>query len=104
MENLEEKIRDVLGDPDKMSSILSIAKNLGVSPGEEPPQETSLPIGPLTELLEMANTADTKQDALVTALLPYLRPEKQKKLRRALRMAKLSQLAEFALKNYADRL
>ena len=104
MENLEEKIMDVLADPEKMEGILSIAKSLGVSPPEEPEQEPSLPVGPLMELLGKANTSDTRQDALVNALLPYLRPERRKKLQRALRMAKLSHLAEFALKNYADGL
>ena len=102
MDNLEEKIKEVLSDPEKFDGILSIAKNLGFR-DEEPAQEAPIPIAPIMEMLGKANTQNGKQDALIHALLPYLRPERQKKLQRALRLAKLSDLAQFALKNYADQ-
>lgn len=109
MENMEEKIMDVLNDPQKLESIMNVAKNLGFSPpGESAEEQPADPdpqmAGAIFELLQKANRPDGRQDALISALMPYLRPSRQKKLQRALRVAKLSHLAGFALKNYSDQL
>lgn len=108
MENMEQKIMEVLNDPEKMSEILQIAKGLGLSPEEQQaqPQEedNGLPIGAIFRLLQQANQTDSRQEALVQALMPYLKPERQKKLQRAVHIAKLTHLAGFALRNYSDNL
>ena len=110
MENMENKILEVLNDPEKMSEILQIAKGLGFPPQDEPPEPPSeedcepLPLGAMFQLLQQANHTDARQEALLQALMPYLKPERQKKLQRAIRVAKLTQLAGFALKNYSDQL
>lgn len=107
MENMESKILDVLNDPQKMEQIMGIAKGLGFSPPEEDsaPSEPMDPqmTGTLLNILQQAGNSDGKQDALLHALMPYLRPERQKKLRQALKVAKLSHLAGFALRNYTDQ-
>ena len=108
MDNLEEKIMDVLNDPQKLGQIMDIAKGLGFSPEQEPigeapafdPQMT----GTVMNLLRQAGTQDGRQDALFHALMPYLQPNRQKKLQRALKVAKLSHLAGYALKNYSDQI
>lgn len=108
MENMEEKIMDVLGDPEKLGQIMEIAKGLGFAP----PQEDTPPVaGPEPELagniiglLQKMNTPNTKQDALVHALMPYLQPIRRKKLQRALQVAKMSKIAGAALKEYSDRI
>ena len=108
MENMEQKIIDVLNDPEKMSEILQIAKGLGFTPEDPPSQpqeeENGLPMGAVFRLMQQANQTDSRQEALVQALLPYLRPERQKKLQRAVHIAKLTHLAGFALRNYSDNL
>ena len=109
MENMENKILEVLNDPEKMSEILQIAKGLGFSPQDaaqpSPPGEDDSPIsaGAIFQLLQQANRTDGRQEALLQALLPYLKPERQKKLQRAIRVAKLTHLAGFALKNYSEQ-
>lgn len=105
MENMEEKIMEVLGDPEKLEQIMGIAKNLGFSPSVEQEQETESPFsGDILNLLQQANAPDGQKEALFHAMMPYLRPDKQKKLRRAMKFAKLSHLAGFALKNYTEQL
>lgn len=90
MENAEEKIMEILHDPEKMEQVMSIARSLGFPPPEEPSSgPPTVPDVP----------GDERQEALLHALLPYLRPGRREKLERALRLAKLSQFAEQALRN-----
>ena len=44
-------------------------------------------------------STDGKQEALLCALKPFLRPERREGIDRAMQLAKLSQLAGIALKN-----
>ena len=46
----------------------------------------------------LTKTQNQKQQALIQALLPYLRPGKQRRLERAMQVAQLSNLAELALR------
>lgn len=95
MEDMENRILEILNDPQKMEQVMDVAKGLGLSP----PEQTSgdgggSPIPPVP--------ADSRQQALLQALEPYLRPERRRKLERALQMAKLSRLAQTALQGYSD--
>ena len=103
MENMESRIMEVLNDPEKLSEIMQIAQNLGFSPAaeESASAETGALPGSLLPLMSSMQSGG-RQDALLGALMPYLRPERQKKLRRAMQVAKLSHLAGYALKNYSD--
>ena len=105
---MEEKIMDVLGDPEKLSQILDIAKGLGFSPPTEdvPTSADAEPelAGAIMGLLQKMNAPGGKQDALMHALMPFLQPHRQRKLQRALQVAKISQIAGAALKNYSDQI
>ena len=109
MENLEGKILDVLNDPDKMAEILSLAQGLGLGPppGEESPKEQSdgegLPLAAILGLLQQMEGGDNRQECLLRALTPYLDGHRQKKLQKAIKIGKLSHLAGYALKNYAQQ-
>ena len=104
MENMESRIMEVLNDPEKLSEIMQIAQNLGFSPTaeESPSPDGSALTGTLLRLMGSMQDTGCRQDALLGALMPYLRPERQKRLRRAMQVAKLSHLAGYALKNYSD--
>ena len=105
MENMENKILEVLNDPEKMSEILQIAKGMGFDPEQmsQPAEDAGgIPTGELFRLLQQTNSTDTRQQALLQALMPYLKPERQKKLQRAMQVARLTHLAGYALKNYTD--
>jgi len=102
MENLEGRIMEVLQDPSQMEQILNIAKNLGIS-GEPTPNSAAMPeIGSIMELLQKGSQQEPRRDALLHALLPYLRPDRQRRLEKAMQLAKLSNLAGFALQSLND--
>ena len=54
---------------------------------------------PAAAMLRQAGKMDKKQEALLLALKPFLRRERQEKIDRALQAARLASLASLALKN-----
>ena len=110
-EGFEDKLNQILSDPDSMAKIMSLAQSLGreqsaPSPPPAPPRPQPPPppddafVKGILRLMQQAQHTDKRQEALLCALKPYLAPERQAKIDEALRIAKLSQLAGFALKNY----
>lgn len=82
MEDLQQQVLGVLNDPEKLSQVLDMAKGLGFPPPEsEAPQEGN------------------SRSALLKALTPYLKPDRRKRLERAIELSQLSDLARFALQN-----
>lgn len=118
MEDLENKIGEILGNPEAMAGILSLAKNLGLTPSEpsEPteaqePQTTSSPAsvqqpealaGSMAQLLSMAGSMGGKELALLQALRPLLRENRREKLDRAIQAARISQIAGTAMKTLGN--
>ncbi len=102
-EGLEDKLNQILNDPDSMAQILSMAKSFGVQqpsePSAPPPIDENMMMG-LMQLMQHAQQTDGRQEALLCALKPYLAPERQAKLDKAMQLARISHLAGFALKNY----
>lgn len=103
MDDLEEKVSQVLNDPAQMEQIMAIARSLGFPPPEDGAKEeteTPLTIPPqITQLLSQASQMERKQDALLRALKPFLQPGRQEKIDKAMQVARISQLAGYALKN-----
>ena len=114
MGELEDKINAVLSDPQQMAEISRLAQSLmgtgqpnahteTAAPPETTTQAPSLPnLGSLLGGLSGGGTAapDTDNQALLTAMLPYLSPHRQEKLRAAMRLGKMAKLAGFALKSH----
>lgn len=50
-------------------------------------------------MLQQANNLDGKEAALFNALKPFLKPSRREKIDKAMRIARLSHLAGFALRN-----
>lgn len=110
-EGFEDKLNQLLSDPDSMAKIMSLAQSLGreqsaPSPPPAPPRPQPPPppddafVKGILRLMQQAQHTDKRQEALLCALKPYLAPERQAKIDEALRIAKLSQLAGLAFKNY----
>lgn len=110
MDDMESKLGAILGNPDMMAQIMSMAQKLGggssaPAPPPPPPQPAmpSLPdgldMGMLMKLAGMANSAtvDKDQRALLMALRPYLAGERIGKLEKAMRAAKLAGVASSIL-------
>ena len=113
MEDLESAISQILGDPESMSQILSLAKSFGVtSPGpqqeqQDAPQqmkqsvESALPA--MAELIRQAGSVDPREVQLLNALKPYCSEDRCRRIDRALRAARLSQIAGAALRSLIQK-
>lgn len=107
MGELDEKLNTLLGDPDSMARIMALAQQLsGAMPSEPappppaPPQQAVESTNPLqgfdpallAKLLPIAREL-TRQDSasmqLLYALRPFLKEEKQGKVERAAKLARL---------------
>ena len=113
-DGLEDKLQQILNDPDSMAQILSLAQSFGMSP--EPPSDHGPSAPPKPEpkigmpdegflqavmgLMQQARQSDGKQEALLCALQPFLAPDRRDKIDRAMEIARISHLAGFALRNY----
>ena len=108
MEDMESKLGAILGNPDMMAQIMSMAQKLGGSTptpqsAPPPPPASALPegldLGILSKLASVANSAsvDGNQQALLRALRPYLSGEHIVRLEKAMRAAKLAGVASSIL-------
>lgn len=103
MENLEQQLGAVLGNPEMMQKIMSMAQALGTSnpetqAHEEPPPPSPMPdidLGLLKKISGLAgqSSIDKEQQALLKALGPYLTSRRIHKLENAMRAAKMARLA-----------
>ena len=98
MEGMEEKLGAILGNPDMMKQIMSMAQALGSPPPSEAPPPSPEP-GIDPAMMQQAMTliqgsgVDPHQQNLLRALEPYLSHERIGRLQRAMRAAKLASLA-----------
>lgn len=102
MSELEEKLNALLSDPNSMAQVMQMAQQLSGAMGE---QKAAPPPGPdlgaalggldpklLRKLLPLAGELGTENSAalqLLQALRPFLKEEKQGKIERAARLARL---------------
>ena len=100
MEQMEDKLNAILGNPQLMQQIMNMAQNLSHQnpQPEAPPAPSSLPsfdpamLSALSGLAHQGNV-DPHQQALLSALTPYLSRTKLTKLERAMRAARLARAA-----------
>ncbi len=103
MDNMEQKLNAILGNPQMMSQIMSMAQTMGA--GREEPQEPA-PMAPTVSMpsfdpamlqkvaeLTQRSGIDSHQQSLLHALRPYLSQERIAKLEKAMRAAKLAGIA-----------
>ena len=122
MAEFDEKLNSILSNPDAMSQIMQLAQSLSggqeqpSAPPSPPPPPTPAPrqsapaqdmlsslaggLNPklLTRLLpiiqELGGQQDSNARALLYALRPYLREDRQEKVERALQLARLFHLGK----------
>lgn len=93
MDNLTEKLNQILKDPGSLNQIMEMAASLGLSMDAPPEPEQ------VSQALNQAQVMNEKHQALIHALLPYLKPNRQARLERAMQVAQMTQLAGFAMGN-----
>ena len=103
MEGLEDALQKLLKDPAQLAELSALVQSLGLGPPEppsEPPQPKSAP-PPVSAAPLMppppCGPFGARQEQLLLALKPFLKPSRQEKIDRALRAARLSRLAGSAL-------
>ena len=110
MSELEDKLNSLLSDPAGMAQVMQLAQQLSSTMGQSPPQPqdpspppdpspaglSSLPgsidPGLIARFLPILQTLTADQShsmQLLSALKPYLKEEKQAKVERAARLARL---------------
>lgn len=104
MDELEERIGQVLNDPEQMARLSSLAQSLlgGASPPEAAapagaPDPGGALLGKLGSLLAQDAGNERSREGLLQALGPWLSPGRRDRLQRALRIARLTRLARTAL-------
>ncbi len=104
MEDMESKLGAILGNPQMMQQIMSIAQSFQSEPEPQPVCEEAAPeidfalVQKLTGLIGKTSI-DHHQKALLHALGPYLSSQRVHKLERAMRAAKLANMASAFLGN-----
>ncbi len=104
MGDMEEKLNSLLSDPGAMENIAKMARQLmgGDAPEEEQPSAAGLATPPpaLGNILGKLQGGGQKDDKtqLLQAMKPYLKEERQRKMDRALKLARMARLAGIAMK------
>jgi len=107
MDGMEEKLGSILANPQLMQQIMSMAQSLGGTPPDpprEPVSQPPKPSGPSLQGLDPAllkglgsiagqGRVDGNQQALLRALGPYLSRGRVMKLEKAMRAARMAQMA-----------
>ena len=104
MAEMEDKLNALLSDPSQMEQIMQLAQQLsgsmGITPSPSssppPPQPPSAPggldmasVARFLPLLQELNGSNSQVTQLLYALQPFLKPEKQEKIQRAAKLARL---------------
>lgn len=109
MDDLQNQLGAILGNPDMMSRIMAMAQQLGNSvpeaPSPPPAARESTPenldVAAIAKVAGLASQAgiDRNQKALLVALDPYLSQERIRRLEKAMRAAKIAGIASSVLGN-----
>ena len=126
MAGFEEQLNSILGNQEAMSQIMALARSLSGEPSQEPTpppedqgdtytpaaEEPAQPLPDLSalmgqidpkmlqtgmEVIRQVQGTEDRNAALLSALRPFLREERQARLDRALRIARMTRLVRVAL-------
>ena len=114
MEEMQSQMNAILGNPEMMQKIMAMAQSLSQgennkqdAPKPKPePSSTAFPEIDLSMIQKLSGLAgqsniDSNQRTLLKALAPYLKPDRLTKLEKAMRAAKLANIASAFLGNAA---
>lgn len=103
MAEMEDKLNAILGDPQMMQQIMSMAQSFGSKDSAAPPsRQEVLPgmdPGMLQKMASLASQSsiDQREQALLGALAAYLSRDRITRLEKAMRAARLAKVASVAL-------
>jgi len=104
MDEMEQKLGNILNNPQLMQQIMTMAQSLEQGNTESNPGQSKQPFpeldtGTLQKLSGIASQGkiDSQQQALLSALGPYLSQDRVSKLERAMRAQKMARTASLLL-------
>ena len=102
MGELEDMLGKILGDPEEMEKIAGMASRLFGGEGGEKGESSSPDLGEMLGRLMKNPSSGGEKAAMVAALGPYLKPERRRKLEKALQISRLAGLAEIAMSGLGE--
>ena len=91
MAEFDDKLNSLLSNPEAMAQIMQMAQSLsGLTGGMDTAMLTKL----LPLIQELGSQNDSNARQLLYALRPYLKPDRQEKIERALQLARLFHLGK----------
>lgn len=105
MDGLEDKLSSILGNPEMMQKIMTMAQSMNAAPSNEKetsvkePQLNGFDPSMLQKLsgLNRQGNIDKHQQNLLHALRPYLNKERIRRLENAMRAAKMARFVATAM-------
>lgn len=111
---LGDRLNAILSDPAQMEKIAQMAKGLmgqSGAQGEAPASPAAAPVeagsqgdarllSALGKLFSGGQEGSSRSTALLVAMRPYMRPEKQEKLDRAMKIARMVHIAGAVMREY----
>ncbi|MBP3539569.1 MAG: hypothetical protein J6J62_06970 [Oscillospiraceae bacterium] len=117
MSELEDKINGILGDSEQMAKITELARSLMGGAGNEEGGSNHAPgndndgaagalsefgldaaaLGKIGRLMSAGSAQSSNEQALLSAMRPYLTEKRRSKMDRAMKLAKLARIAKLAL-------
>ena len=126
MSELEDKIYEVLGDPEQMAQITRLAQSLmgsaggatdAASAGMENAKSSAKPaampdlaslgidadmLSRITRLISSGSAQNADEQALLNAMRPYLSEKRRGKMDKAMKLARLARIARLAIGEMED--
>lgn len=126
MSELEDKISEILGDSEQMAKITKLAQSLMGGEGTQSSAPAGAAdtdgesacaaggfdpaglgidaetLGRISRLLSSGSTQNREEQALLSAMRPYLSEKRRGKMDRAMKLAKLARIARLAIGEMED--
>ena len=95
MTEMDDKLGAILNNPAMMQQIISMAQTLGQQNQPQPEPMEGINPAMFQNIMQLSSQTgiDSNQEALLTALNPYLPHPRLQKLEKAMRAAKLARIA-----------
>ncbi len=131
MSEFEETLGSILGNPDAMAQIMSLAQNIGGAPApaeeDTPPPSVPAPVAPESSTPDLSvlmgslgnidpqliqtglqlytefSQGEDERVALLLALRPFLKEERRAKIDRAIQIARLTRLLRVGFQLFKGR-
>ena len=100
MNEIEDMLGKILSDPEEMAKISRLASS--VFGGEEDSKKPEADMGGMLSALMGKAGSGSDKAALVAALGPYLKPERRRKLEKALKISRIAGMAGLALNEWGE--